>query len=60
MNLRDFTQMLDGREYDYPQFTKEEIAIAKENGFVINLWRKTHTLACGMKATFLLLDIYIE
>jgi 5-methylcytosine-specific restriction endonuclease McrA len=29
-------------------------------GEVINLWRKTHTLVCGMKATFLLLDIYIE
>ena len=35
MNLRDFAQMLDGREYGYPQFTKEEITIAKENGFVI-------------------------
>ena len=35
MNLRDFAQMLDGQEYGYPQFTKEKIAIAKENGFVI-------------------------
>lgn len=23
---------------------------------VINLWRKTHTLACGMKATFYLIN----
>lgn len=23
---------------------------------VINLWRKTHTLACGMKATFHLIN----
>lgn len=35
MNLKEFAKMLDGREYGYPQFTKEEINIAKENGFVI-------------------------
>ncbi len=35
MTLKKFAQMLDGREYDYLQFTSEEIQIAKENGFVI-------------------------
>ena len=29
-------------------------------GNVINLWRKTHMLAYGMKATLLLLDKYID
>ena len=35
MKLRQFAEMLDGKEYGYPQFAKEEIQIAKENGFVI-------------------------
>lgn len=35
MELKEFAKMLDGREYTYPQFTKEEIMIAKENRFVI-------------------------
>ena len=35
MTLKKFAQMLDGREYGYPQFTSEEIQIAKESGFVI-------------------------
>lgn len=35
MELRDFAKKLDGREYGYPQFTKEEIQIAMDNGFVI-------------------------
>lgn len=35
MILKEFAQMLDGREYGYPQFTPEEIQTAKENGFVI-------------------------
>lgn len=35
MNLKEFAQMLDGKEYGNPQFTKEEIQIAKDNGFVI-------------------------
>ncbi len=35
MTLKEFAQMLDGREYGYPQFTSEEIQIAKENGFVV-------------------------
>ena len=35
MTLEQFAKKLDGREYGWPQFTKEEIAIAKENGFVI-------------------------
>lgn len=35
MDIREFAQMLDGRQYAYPQFTKEELQIAKDNGFVI-------------------------
>lgn len=35
MNIKEYAEMLNGREYGYPQFTKEEIQIAKENGFVI-------------------------
>lgn len=35
MELKEFATMLNNREYDYPQFTKEELQIAKENGFVI-------------------------
>lgn len=35
MDIKEFAKSLDGREYGWPQFTKEEIATAKENGFVI-------------------------
>lgn len=35
MDIKKFAKLLDNRQYDYPQFTNEEIAIAKENGFVI-------------------------
>lgn len=35
MNIKEYAKMLNGREYNYPQFTKEEIQIAKDNGFVI-------------------------
>lgn len=35
MDIKEFANMLDNREYGYPQFTKEEIQIAKDNGFVI-------------------------
>lgn len=35
MTLKEFTQKLNGREYSYPQFTKEDLDIAKENGFII-------------------------
>lgn len=35
MDIKEFARMLDGREYGYPQFTREEIQIAKDNGFVI-------------------------
>lgn len=35
MTLKEFAQMLDGKEYEYPQFTSEEVQIAKSNGFVI-------------------------
>ncbi len=35
MNIKDFCKMLDGRQYDYPQFQSDDIEIAKENGFVI-------------------------
>lgn len=35
MELKQFAEMLNGKEYGYPQFTQEEIQIAKDNGFVI-------------------------
>ena len=35
MELKQFAEILNGREYQYPQFTREEIQIAKDNGFVI-------------------------
>lgn len=35
MNIKEYAKILNGREYDYPQFTEEEIQIAKDNGFVI-------------------------
>lgn len=35
MDIKEFAKSLNGREYKYPQFTKEEIQIAKDNGFVI-------------------------
>lgn len=35
MDIKEFTKSISGKEYGYPQFTKEEIEIAKENGFVI-------------------------
>lgn len=35
MTLKEFAASLNNREYGYPQFTKEEIQTAKDNGFVI-------------------------
>ena len=35
MNIKEFAKSISGKEYGYPQFTKEEIETAKENGFVI-------------------------
>ena len=35
MDIKEFAKSISGKEYGYPQFTKEEIEIAKENGFVI-------------------------
>ena len=35
MTIKEFAQSISGKEYGYPQFTKEEIETAKENGFVI-------------------------
>lgn len=35
MELNEFAKMIDGKQYGYPQFTKEELQIAKDNGFVI-------------------------
>ena len=35
MNIKEFANLLDNREYKYPQLTKEELQIAKDNGFVI-------------------------
>lgn len=39
MTLKEFAEKLDGTEYNgYPIFSKEDIEIAKENGFVIVTW----------------------
>jgi len=35
MNIKEFAEMLNDREYKYPQFTREEIQFARDNGFVI-------------------------
>lgn len=35
IDIKEFAKSLDGKQYEYPQFTKEEIQIAKDNGFVI-------------------------
>lgn len=35
MNIKEFAQQLNGREYDYSMFTEKEIETAKENGWVI-------------------------
>lgn len=35
IDIKEFAQMLDNRQYGYPQFTKAELQIAKDNGFVI-------------------------
>ena len=35
MNIKEFAEMINGKEYNYPQFTEEEIQTAKDNGFVI-------------------------
>ena len=35
MDIKEFAKSISGKERGYPQFTKEEIGIAKENGFVI-------------------------
>lgn len=35
MELKEFAIMLNGKEYGYPQFTSEELQIARNNGFVI-------------------------
>lgn len=35
MTIKEFAQSISGKEYGYPQFTKEVIETAKKNGFVI-------------------------
>lgn len=35
MDIKEFAKSLNGKQYKYPQFTKEELQIAKDNGFVI-------------------------
>lgn len=35
MDIKEFAKSISGKEYGYPQFTKEEIKTAEENGFVI-------------------------
>jgi hypothetical protein len=35
VDIKKIAKSINGKEYGYPQFTKEEIETAKENGFVI-------------------------
>lgn len=35
MTLKEFAEKVNGHEYGWPQFTEEELAIAKTNGFII-------------------------
>lgn len=35
MNIKEFAQQFNGREYYYPMFTEKEIQTAKDNGWVI-------------------------
>lgn len=35
MNIKEFAKSISGKGYGCPQFTKEEIKTAKENGFVV-------------------------
>lgn len=35
MDIKEFAKSISGKEYGYPQFTKDEIETAKKNGFVI-------------------------
>lgn len=35
MDIKEFANLISGRQYGYPQFTKEQLQIAKDNGFVI-------------------------
>ena len=35
MDLKEFATMIDGKEYKYPQFSDDELQIAKDNGYVI-------------------------
>lgn len=35
MELKEFAQMINGRQYDYQIFSQEELRVAKENGIVI-------------------------
>lgn len=37
MDIKEFAKSISGKEYGYPQFAKEEVETAKENGFVIVL-----------------------
>ena len=35
MTKEEFAMLIDGREYQYPQFTNQELELAKKNGLVI-------------------------
>ena len=35
MELKEFANLIDGRQYDYRMFTKEELQLAKDNRIVI-------------------------
>ena len=47
MEIKDFAKMIDGKQYGYPQFSKEELQIAKDNGF-----RSHNTNTCGYHIHF--------
>lgn len=35
MNIKEFAKSISRKEYGHPQFTKEEVETARENGFII-------------------------
>ena len=51
MTLKEFAKKLDGHEYGHPQFTKEEIAIAKENGVELAILQ-SRSPSCGVKEIY--------
>lgn len=56
MDIKEFAKSISGKEYGYPQFTKEEIETAKENGFVIVLRGKNFLEFQGAMDGWILLE----